>query len=143
MFIITREPSVFAPCARIKGVLVLSQPSDVYDLVPPRLVSCALLSPTSSATSHICLSQAYGCSDRYRYSLLFSLLSTVMYLSTTALFKIVVTPHFGYMGGHAKYKSGVHSYLVKLELWNSYPPCLARQPTDQHPHLPYTAGGSG
>ena len=55
----------------------------------------------------------------------------------TALFKIVVTPHFGYMGGHAKYKSGVHSYLVKLELWNSYPPCLARQPTDQHPHLPY------
>ena len=55
----------------------------------------------------------------------------------TALFKIVVTPHFGYMGGHAKYKSGVHSYLVKLELWNSYPPCLARQPTDEHPHLPY------
>ena len=56
---------------------------------------------------------------------------------STALFKIVVTPHFRYMGGHAKYKSGVHSYLVKLELWNSYPPCLARQPTDQHPHLPY------
>ena len=51
-------------------------------------------------------------------------------LELTALFKIVVTPHFGYMGGHAKYKSGVHSYLVKLELWNSYPPCLARQPTD-------------
>ena len=25
----TREPSVFAPCARIKSVLVLSQPSDV------------------------------------------------------------------------------------------------------------------
>ena len=49
-----------------KGVLVLSQPSDVNDLVPSRLVSAALLSPTRSTTSHICLSQAYGCSDRYR-----------------------------------------------------------------------------
>ena len=36
-----------------KSVLVLSQPSDVNDLVPSRLVSISLLSPTSSAASHI------------------------------------------------------------------------------------------
>ena len=47
------------------SVLVLSQPSDVSDLVPSHLVLIDLLSPTSSAASHICLSQAYGCSDRY------------------------------------------------------------------------------
>ena len=35
----------------------------------------------------------------------------------TALFKIVVTPHFGYMGGHAKYKSGVHSYSKIHNYW--------------------------
>ena len=48
-----------------RSVLVLSQPSDVSDLVPSHLVSIHLLSPTSSATSPICLSQAYGCSDHY------------------------------------------------------------------------------
>ena len=35
------------------SVLVLSQPSDVSDLVPQRLVSIDLLSPTSLAISHI------------------------------------------------------------------------------------------
>ena len=35
------------------SVLVLSQPSDVSDLVPLRLVSVRLLSLPSSATSHI------------------------------------------------------------------------------------------
>ena len=44
---------------------MLSQPSDVSDLVPSRLVSISLLSPTFSAMLHICLSQAYGCSDHY------------------------------------------------------------------------------
>ena len=34
-----------------RSVLVLSQPSDVIDLVPSRLVSIRLLSPTSLATS--------------------------------------------------------------------------------------------
>ena len=32
------------------------------------------------------------------------------------------------MGRHTKYKSRVHSYLIKLELWNSYPPCLLGNP---------------
>ena len=36
-----------------KGVLVLSQPSDISDLVPSRLVSICLLSPMLSAASHI------------------------------------------------------------------------------------------
>ena len=36
-----------------RSVLVLSQPSDVSNLVPSHLVSITLLSPTSSATSHI------------------------------------------------------------------------------------------
>ena len=36
-----------------RSVLVLSQPSDVSDLVPLRLVSITLLSPMSPATSHI------------------------------------------------------------------------------------------
>ena len=44
---------------------MLSQPSDISDLVPWCLVSIILLSPTSFTTSHICLSQAYGCSDHY------------------------------------------------------------------------------
>ena len=35
------------------SVLVLSQPSDISDLVPLSLVSIALLSPMSFATSHI------------------------------------------------------------------------------------------
>ena len=48
-----------------QGVLVLSQPSDVSNLVPSHLVSISLLSPTSSTASHICLSQAYGYSDHY------------------------------------------------------------------------------
>ena len=36
-----------------RSVLVLSQPSDVSDLVPPCLVSISLLSSTSPATLHI------------------------------------------------------------------------------------------
>ena len=36
-----------------------------YDLVPSRLVSLALLSPTYPTTTLHRLSQAYGCSDRY------------------------------------------------------------------------------
>ena len=54
------------------------------------------------------------------------------HIAATALFKIVVTPHFTHTGRHAKLKSGDHNevaqkigYLVKLELWNSYPPCHA------------------
>ena len=35
-----------------QGVLVLSQPSDVSDLVPSRLVSISLLSPTFPVTSN-------------------------------------------------------------------------------------------
>ena len=35
-----------------RSVFVLSQPSDVSDLVPLRLVSISPLSPASSATSH-------------------------------------------------------------------------------------------
>ena len=49
-----------------RSLLVLSQPSDVSDLVPLCLVSISLLSPMSFATLHICLSQAYSCSDRYK-----------------------------------------------------------------------------
>ena len=48
-----------------RSVLVLSKPSDVSDLVPSCLVSIALLSPTCSCHITNCLSQAYGCSDRY------------------------------------------------------------------------------
>ena len=49
-----------------RSVLVLSQPSDISDLVPARLV---LIIPTKF---HVfccitnCLSQAYGCSDHYK-----------------------------------------------------------------------------
>ena len=48
-----------------RSVLVLSQPSDVDDLVPSCLVSLVPLSPTCSTTTLNRLSQAYGCSDRY------------------------------------------------------------------------------
>ena len=47
---------------------MLSQPSDVSDLVPLHLVSIALLSPTFSRHLTNCLSQAYGCSDRYTWT---------------------------------------------------------------------------
>ena len=63
--ILQGKPSVIVPCARIKKCPCALSAKWHYDLVPSRLVSCALLSPTCSTTSHICLSQAYGCSDRY------------------------------------------------------------------------------
>ena len=52
-------------CLYQESVLVLQVSQVTYDLVPSRLVSSTLLSPTCSAIPHICLSQAYGCSDRY------------------------------------------------------------------------------
>ena len=48
-----------------RSVLVLSQPSDVSDLVPLHLVLITLLSPMCSCCVTICLSQAYGCGDHY------------------------------------------------------------------------------
>ena len=43
-----------------------SQPCDIIDLVPSRLVSSAqLLSPESPPHHLNCLSQAYSCSDHY------------------------------------------------------------------------------
>ena len=47
---------------------MLSQPSDVSDLVPSRLVSISLLSPHVFRHITYCLSQAFGCSDCYTIS---------------------------------------------------------------------------
>ena len=64
VLILQGEPSTIVSCTRIKGVLVLKPAKWRYDLVPSRLVSIILLSPTCSHCITNCLSQAYGCSDR-------------------------------------------------------------------------------
>ena len=61
----TRGAKCLCTLSLYQSVLVLSQPSDVSDLVPSRLVLIILLSPTCFRCITICLSQVYGCSDCY------------------------------------------------------------------------------
>ena len=48
-----------------RSVFVLSQPSDVSNLVPSHLVSIILAKSYKFRRTIHCLSQVYGCSDHY------------------------------------------------------------------------------